>query len=130
MPSLASSVKEGLLAALTRSLRSRRQGAKYNKSYERNTRGTLRHRVRMVEIAISAARSQLGDLVRRAAHGRETIALTDHGHVAALLVSPHVIEDLEDALVFADYQRRKAEGGLEEGIPMAEVRRRLGLEQQ
>ncbi|MFD9277079.1 type II toxin-antitoxin system Phd/YefM family antitoxin [Streptomyces mirabilis] len=84
----------------------------------------------MVEIAISAARSQLGDLVRRAAHGRETIALTDHGHVAALLVSPQVIEDLEDALAFADYQRRKAEGTLEQGIPMTEVRRRLGLEQQ
>ena len=64
----------------------------------------------MVEIAISAARSQLGDLVRRAAHGRETIALTDHGHVAALLVSPQVIEDLEDALAFADYQRTQFGG--------------------
>jgi hypothetical protein len=49
-------------------------------------------------------------LVRRAAHGRETIALTDHGHVAALLVSPQVIEDLEDALAVADHQRREAEG--------------------
>ncbi|MET9566589.1 MULTISPECIES: type II toxin-antitoxin system Phd/YefM family antitoxin [Streptomyces] len=84
----------------------------------------------MTEIAISAARSQLGDLVRRAAHGRETIALTDHGHVAALLVSPQVIEDLEDALAIADYRRREAEGTVEPGIPMAEVRRRLGLEQK
>ncbi|WP_318213201.1 type II toxin-antitoxin system Phd/YefM family antitoxin [Streptomyces sp. SCL15-6] len=81
----------------------------------------------MTEIAISAARSQLGDLVRRAAHSRETIALTDHGHVAALLVSPHVIEDLEDALAVADYQRRKAEGSLGEGIPHDEVGRMLGL---
>ncbi|MXM66687.1 type II toxin-antitoxin system prevent-host-death family antitoxin [Streptomyces sp. HUCO-GS316] len=84
----------------------------------------------MTRIPISAARSQLGELVRRAAHGRETIALTDHGHVAALLVSPQVIEDLEDALAVADCQRRKAEGTREPGIPMAEVRRRLGLEQQ
>jgi prevent-host-death family protein len=84
----------------------------------------------MTEISISAARSQLGDLVRRAAHGRETIALTDHGHVAALLISPQVIEDLEDALAVADYQRRKAEGTLDPGIPMAEVRRRLGLEKK
>lgn len=84
--------------------------------------------VGMVEIAISAARAQLGDLVRRAAHSRETIALTDHGHVAALLVSPQVIEDLEDALAVADYQLRKATGTLGPGIPMAEVRRRLGLE--
>ncbi|MEU6101773.1 type II toxin-antitoxin system Phd/YefM family antitoxin [Streptomyces flaveolus] len=81
----------------------------------------------MTEIAISAARSQLGDLVRRAAHSRETIALTDHGHVAALLVSPHVIEDLEDALAVADYQRRKAEGSLGEGTPHDEVGRMLGL---
>lgn len=82
----------------------------------------------MTEITISAARSQLGDLVRRAAHGRETISLTDHGHVAALLISPQVIEDLEDALAVADYRRRKAEGALEAGIPMAEVRRQLGLD--
>ncbi|MYS90010.1 MULTISPECIES: type II toxin-antitoxin system Phd/YefM family antitoxin [Streptomyces] len=81
----------------------------------------------MTEITISAARSQLGDLVRRAAHSRETIAITDHGHVAALLVSPQVIEDLEDALAVADYQRRKAEGTLGEGVPHEEVGRMLGL---
>ncbi|MFI1764307.1 type II toxin-antitoxin system Phd/YefM family antitoxin [Streptomyces sp. NPDC020800] len=81
----------------------------------------------MTEITISAARAQLGDLVRRAAHSRETIALTDHGHVAALLVSPQVIEDLEDALAVADYQRRKAEGSLSEGVPHEEVGRMLGL---
>ncbi|SER42003.1 prevent-host-death family protein [Streptomyces sp. yr375] len=81
----------------------------------------------MTEITISAARAQLGDLVRRAAHSRETIALTDHGHVAALLVSPQVIEDLEDSLALADYLRRKAEGTLEAGIPHEEVGRMLGL---
>jgi prevent-host-death family protein len=81
----------------------------------------------MTEITISAARAQLGDLVRRAAHSRETIALTDHGHVAALLVSPQVIEDFEDALALADYERRKAEGTLTEGIPHEEVGRMLGL---
>ncbi|MBJ6616228.1 type II toxin-antitoxin system Phd/YefM family antitoxin [Streptomyces griseoincarnatus] len=81
----------------------------------------------MTEITISAARAQLGDLVRRAAHGRETIALTDHGHVAALLVSPQVIEDLEDALAVADHERRKAAGLLGEGIPHEEVGRMLGL---
>ncbi|MER6558713.1 type II toxin-antitoxin system Phd/YefM family antitoxin [Streptomyces sp. NPDC001027] len=82
----------------------------------------------MTEITISAARAQLGNLVRRAAHGRETISLTDHGHVAALLVSPQVIEDLEDALAVADYRRRKAEGTLQAGIPMSEVRKQLGLD--
>ncbi|MEF9915428.1 MULTISPECIES: type II toxin-antitoxin system Phd/YefM family antitoxin [unclassified Streptomyces] len=81
----------------------------------------------MTEVAISKARSVLGDLVRRAAHGRETIALTDHGHVAALLVSPQVIEDLEDALALSEYERRKAEGTLSEGVPHEEVGRLLGL---
>ncbi|GCB46469.1 hypothetical protein SNL152K_3767 [Streptomyces sp. NL15-2K] len=83
--------------------------------------------MRMVEIAISAARSQLGDLVRRAAHGRETIALTDHGHVAALLISPQVIEDLEDALAVAEYELKKERGTLGPGIPHEEVGRMLGL---
>lgn len=64
---------------------------------------------RMTEIAISEAGSQLDELVRRAADG-ETIALTDAGRVAALLVSPEVIADLEDSLAVADHQRRKAEG--------------------
>ncbi|MCX5560280.1 type II toxin-antitoxin system Phd/YefM family antitoxin [Streptomyces sp. NBC_00038] len=81
----------------------------------------------MVEIAISTARSQLGDLVRRAAHGRETIALTDHGHIAALLVSPQVIEEFEDALALAEYELRKARGAIEPGIPHEEVGRMLGL---
>lgn len=89
----------------------------------------MRNHEVMTEISISAARAQLDDLVRLVAHNRETIALTDHGRVAALLVSPQVIEDFEDALAFADCQRRKAEGTLEPGIPMAEVRKRLGLEQ-
>ncbi len=53
-------------------------------------------------MSISEAALQLDDLVRRVAYRRETIALTDHGHVAALLVSPHVIEDLEDTLAVID----------------------------
>lgn len=87
----------------------------------------LRNRVSMTEIAISVACSQLDDLIRRVAHGRETITLTDDGRVAALLVSPRLIADLEDALAIADYRRRKAEGTLEEGIPHEEVGRMLGL---
>lgn len=81
----------------------------------------------MTEIAISKARSELGDLVRRAAHSRETIALTDHGHVAALLISPQVIEDLEDSLAVAERERRKAEGAVGEGVSHEEVGRLLGL---
>ncbi|MFI6401387.1 hypothetical protein [Streptomyces sp. NPDC050548] len=50
--------------------------------------------------------------------------------MVALLVSPQVIEDLEDALAVSDHQRRKAEGTLGPGIPMTEVRSRLGLEKK
>ncbi|WP_461014619.1 type II toxin-antitoxin system prevent-host-death family antitoxin [Streptomyces daliensis] len=81
----------------------------------------------MTEIAIGKARSELGDLVHRAAHSRETIALTDHGHVAALLVSPQVIEDLEDSQAIAERERREAEGALGEGMSHQEVGRLLGL---
>ncbi|XUL90378.1 type II toxin-antitoxin system Phd/YefM family antitoxin [Streptomyces galilaeus] len=81
----------------------------------------------MTAISITAAQAQLGHLVRLVAHNRESIALTDRGHVVALLVSPHVMEDLEDDLAIADYRRRRAEGTLEEGIPHEEVRRILGL---
>ncbi|MEV2213763.1 type II toxin-antitoxin system prevent-host-death family antitoxin [Streptomyces sp. NPDC050997] len=80
-----------------------------------------------MKMSISEAGSRLDDLVRRVARGRETIALTEGGHVTALLVSPQVVEDLEDALAVADYRRRKAEGTLGEGIPLKEVRRMLGL---
>jgi PHD/YefM family antitoxin component YafN of YafNO toxin-antitoxin module len=81
----------------------------------------------MAQITIGAARSQLGDLVRRVSHSHETIALTDHGHVVALLVSPEAIEELEDALVLTEYKLKNALGELEPGILHAEVGRMLGL---
>ncbi|MEV5492525.1 type II toxin-antitoxin system prevent-host-death family antitoxin [Streptomyces bobili] len=80
----------------------------------------------MTKIPVGEAASQLSDLVRRVAHDGETITLTD-GEAAALLVSPQMVEDLEDALAVADYERRKAQGTLAPGIPHAEVRRILGL---
>ncbi|MEV7004625.1 type II toxin-antitoxin system Phd/YefM family antitoxin [Streptomyces sp. NPDC093982] len=79
----------------------------------------------MTEIAISAARSQLGDLVRRAAHNRETIALTDHGHVAALVVSPQLLEDYEDSLAVLRYELRKARDDDSGRVSLAQARREL-----
>ncbi|MBK6017810.1 type II toxin-antitoxin system Phd/YefM family antitoxin [Streptomyces sp. MBT53] len=84
----------------------------------------------MTKMSVTEAASELGDLVRLVAHNRESIALTEDGHVVALLVSPQVMEDLEDALAVSDHQRRKADGTLGAGIPMAEVRGRLGLEKK
>ncbi|MET8508719.1 type II toxin-antitoxin system Phd/YefM family antitoxin [Streptomyces sp. NPDC004787] len=79
----------------------------------------------MTKISISAARSQLGDLVRRTAHGREIIALTDHGHVAALMISPQVLEDYEDSLAVMAYELRQARGDASGRKTLAEVRSML-----
>jgi PHD/YefM family antitoxin component YafN of YafNO toxin-antitoxin module len=80
----------------------------------------------VTEISISDARAQLGDLTRRAAHSRERIALTDHGHVSAIIVSPQDLADLEDALAVAEYRAEQAVGTVSR-IPADEARRRLGL---
>lgn len=78
-------------------------------------------------VSMANARATLGSLVRRAAHGRERITITDHGHPAAVLVNPQELADLEDAAALAEYRARRATGTLEAAVPHAEVRRRLGL---
>ncbi|MEU6392980.1 type II toxin-antitoxin system prevent-host-death family antitoxin [Streptomyces sp. NPDC046939] len=80
----------------------------------------------MTEVTPSQARPDPAALVRRAAHARETIALTD-GHVPARLLSPQVREDLEDALAIAERERRAAQGVPGEAIGHDEVGRMLGL---
>ncbi|MFD5750139.1 type II toxin-antitoxin system prevent-host-death family antitoxin [Streptomyces sp. NPDC127033] len=78
--------------------------------------------------AMAEARANLGTLVRRAAHSRERIAITDHGHVAAILINPQDLADLEDSLALAEYRLEKERGTLKPGIPHAEVRQMLGLD--
>ncbi|MEW1723123.1 type II toxin-antitoxin system Phd/YefM family antitoxin [Streptomyces sp. NPDC093109] len=77
--------------------------------------------------AMTEARANFGTLVRRTAHSRERIAITDHGHVAAILINPQDLADLEDSLALAQYQLEKERGTLAPGIPHAEVGRMLGL---
>ncbi|MGW6604166.1 type II toxin-antitoxin system Phd/YefM family antitoxin [Streptomyces sp. NPDC055036] len=76
---------------------------------------------------MTEARANFGTLVRRTAHSHERIAITDHGHVAAILINPQDLADLEDALALAEYQLEKERGTLKPGIPHAEVGRMLGL---
>lgn len=76
---------------------------------------------------MTVARGRFGSLVRRAAHGRERITITDHGSPAAVLISAMELEDLEDALAVAQARLREAAGETQR-IPHDEVRRRLGLE--
>ena len=78
-------------------------------------------------LPMTVARGRFGSLVRRAAHGRERITITDHGSPAAVLISAMELEDLEDALAVAQARLREAAGETQR-IPHDEVRRRLGLE--
>lgn len=75
---------------------------------------------------MTAARANFGTLIRRTANGRERIAITDHGHTAAILINPTELADLEDALALAEYKLRKLAGS-NETVPHSEARRILGL---
>ncbi|MFD0367897.1 type II toxin-antitoxin system Phd/YefM family antitoxin [Streptomyces sp. NPDC127114] len=82
---------------------------------------------------ITEARAQFGSLVRRTAHARERITITDHGQAAAVFINPtelaeleQRLADLEDDLALARYRARQAEGTVV-GIPQDEARARLGL---
>ncbi|MGW1003338.1 type II toxin-antitoxin system Phd/YefM family antitoxin [Streptomyces sp. NPDC002520] len=83
---------------------------------------------------ITEARAQFGSLVRRTAHARERITITDHGQAAAVFINPRELEELEERLLeleeqlaLARYRAEKANGTFA-GVPQEEVRRMLGLE--
>ena len=76
---------------------------------------------------MTTARACFGALVRRAAHGRERITITDHGSPAAVLISSTELEDLEDALALAESQLRQARGQSVR-IPHEQVRAQLGMD--
>ncbi|GAA1929422.1 hypothetical protein GCM10009837_63840 [Streptomyces durmitorensis] len=78
---------------------------------------------------MTEARARFGSLVRRTAHARERITITDHGQPAAVLINPQELADLEDALALAEYRAEQA-AGAPAGIPHEEARARLGLERE
>ncbi|MEE1942890.1 type II toxin-antitoxin system Phd/YefM family antitoxin [Streptomyces sp. TRM 70361] len=61
-------------------------------------------------IGVDEARAGLHGLVRRAAVRGERIVPTEHGQVAAVLISPQELADLEDGLALARYEPEKATG--------------------
>ena len=73
------------------------------------------------------ARANFGTLVRRTANGRERIAITDHGHTAAILINPIELAEIEEALAVAEYKLRRANGTADTPVPHAEVLRLLGM---
>ncbi|WEV25771.1 type II toxin-antitoxin system Phd/YefM family antitoxin [Streptomyces sp. 71268] len=78
-------------------------------------------------LPLTEARARLGSLVRRTAHARERIVITDHGQPAAVLINPTELAELEDALALAQYRQRQA-AGTAFTTPHDDVRARLGLE--
>ncbi|MFI8522472.1 type II toxin-antitoxin system Phd/YefM family antitoxin [Streptomyces sp. NPDC085481] len=85
---------------------------------------------------ITEARAQFGSLVRRTAHARERITITDHGQAAAVFINPRELDELEsrvleleEQLAVARYRAEKANGTFA-GVPHDEVRAVLGLERE
>ncbi|MCX3063882.1 type II toxin-antitoxin system Phd/YefM family antitoxin [Streptomyces beihaiensis] len=84
-------------------------------------------------LPITEARARFGSLVRRTAHARERITITDHGQAAAVFINPTELAELEERvleleeqLALANYRARQAAGTVV-GVPQDEARRRLGL---
>ncbi|WP_026162746.1 type II toxin-antitoxin system Phd/YefM family antitoxin [Kribbella catacumbae] len=77
-------------------------------------------------LPITEARGQFGSLVRRASSRRERTTITDHGQPAAVIISAQELDEIEDALAFAQYDLEKATGTLHT-VPHREARERLGL---
>ncbi|GGS06299.1 hypothetical protein GCM10010252_51460 [Streptomyces aureoverticillatus] len=87
-------------------------------------------------LPITEARARFGTLVRRTAHARERITITDHGQPAAVFINPNELDELEERvleleeqLAVARYRAEKADGTFV-GIPHEEVRQLLGLERE
>ncbi|MFD0418743.1 type II toxin-antitoxin system Phd/YefM family antitoxin [Streptomyces sp. NPDC127108] len=85
-------------------------------------------------LSITEARARFGTLVRRTAHARERITITDHGQAAAVFINPNELvelekrlADLEDDLALERYRARQAEGTVV-AVPQDEARARLGLD--
>ena len=76
---------------------------------------------------MTSARANFGNLVRRTANSRERIAITDHGHTAAIMINPSELAEIEEALAVAEYKLRRANGTADTPVPHDEVLRLLAM---
>jgi hypothetical protein len=58
-------------------------------------------------VPLSKARGQLGDIARWASTSREDIALTDNGHITAVVTNPHVVDDLREEVAYLKARLRE-----------------------
>ncbi|MGI5450614.1 type II toxin-antitoxin system prevent-host-death family antitoxin [Streptomyces sp. CA-243310] len=74
--------------------------------------------------SIVEARARLGAIAREVSATREPVAITDHGHTIAMLISPADALELQELRALAAYRARQ-ERGENAGIPHDEAYRRL-----
>lgn len=80
----------------------------------------------MSTITAKEARRTFTDLLARAAYGKERVTVTRNGKPVAVLVpveDAEALEALEERIDLEDVRRRRKE----KAIPLAEVKKRLGL---
>ena len=83
----------------------------------------------MTRITTEEARDRLAEIVRRAAHEKERILLTDSGETLAAVISLQDLELLEELEDRADVEAaNKALEESDERIPYGVVRQNLGLD--
>jgi hypothetical protein len=58
-------------------------------------------------VPLSRARGQIGDIARWASTSREDIALTDNGHITAVVTNPHVVDDLREEVAYLKAKLRE-----------------------
>ncbi|EST27524.1 hypothetical protein N566_23325 [Streptomycetaceae bacterium MP113-05] len=74
--------------------------------------------------SIVEARARLGAIAREVSASREPVAITDHGHTVAILVSPADALELQEMRALAAYRERQARGE-EAGVPHGEAFRQV-----
>ncbi|WP_326600404.1 type II toxin-antitoxin system Phd/YefM family antitoxin [Streptomyces sp. NBC_01803] len=74
--------------------------------------------------SIVEARARLGAIARQVSATREPVAITDHGHTIAILMSPADALELEEMRALAAHRERQARGE-SAGIPHDEAFRRV-----
>ncbi|MEU4348640.1 type II toxin-antitoxin system Phd/YefM family antitoxin [Streptomyces sp. NPDC023838] len=74
--------------------------------------------------SIVEARARLGAIAREVSATREPVAITDHGHTIAILVSPADALELQEMRALAAYRERQGRGEAL-GVPQSEAIRRV-----
>jgi prevent-host-death family protein len=84
----------------------------------------------MVKVTTVEARENLSDLINKAAYGKERIVFTRRGKELAAMVPMddlELLEEMEDRIDVEEAKKAWKEQGNRPLIPMAKVKKRLGM---